>query len=394
MPDHHTSNPVDAAFRPGMESTEVAAPGRTGRTVLILGGYGAVGSAIVRALLLHSDCSILVAGRRLERARAFARPLGPRVKAVELEADGSSVSAGLLPCVDVLVNCVEEASARFAAQCLAAGVHYVDISATASVLHDIRRLWGSAGEVRSSAILSVGVAPGLTNLLTRWAVDRLGPLRHVDISVVLGAGEVHGQAAIRWTLENLGRDFAVQTRAGRKVMRAFSESRIGRFGALYGRRRTYRFDFSDQHTVPQTLAVGSAATWLCFDSRLVTQAFACMARLGPTRLLRVDGLTKALAWAADHFPLGSTRFLVQADAVNHADQRASYAVYGDGEAFSTALVAAYVTARLLTRSIPPGVHHIEEVIGLEEVLGAYPQHLRLVTSCSSVSSASCSSPMG
>ncbi len=166
------------------------------------------------------------------------------------------------------------------------------------------------------------------------------------------------------------------------------------FGALYGRRRTYRFDFSDQHTVPQTLAVGSAATWLCFDSRLVTQAFACMARLGLTRLLRVDGLTKALAWAADHFPLGSTRFLVQADAVNHADQRASYAVYGDGEAFSTALVAAYVTARLLTRSIPPGVHHIEEVIGLEEVLGAYPQHLRLVTSCSSVSSASCSSPMG
>lgn len=393
MPDHHTSNPVDASFRPGMESTEVAAPGRTGRTVLILGGYGAVGSAIVRALLLHSDCSILVAGRRLERARAFARPLGPRVKAVELEADGSSVSAGLLPCVDVLVNCVEEASARFAAQCLAAGVHYVDISATASVLHDIHRLWGSTGEVRSSAILSVGVAPGLTNLLTRWAVDRLGPLRHVDISVVLGAGEVHGQAAIRWTLENLGRDFAVQTRAGRKVVRAFSESRIGRFGAPYGRRRMYCFDFSDQHTVPRTLAVGSAATWLCFDSRLVTQAFACMARLGPT-LLQVDGLAKAIAWAADRFPLGSARFQVQVDAISDADQCASYAVHGDGEAFSTALVAAYVTARLLACSIPPGVHHIEEVIGLEEVLGAYPQHLRLVTSCSSVSSASCSSPMG
>lgn len=379
MPNHPTSNPTDAARNSGMNFPVSAAPGRTGHTVLVLGGYGAVGGAIVRALLLHSDCAILVAGRSLERARAFARPLGPRVEAVELEAGGSLVSAGLLPSVDVLVNCVEEASARFAAQCLAAGVHYVDISATASVLHNIHCLWGSAGEVRSSAILSVGVAPGLTNLLTRWALDRLGPLRHADISVVLGAGEVHGQAAIRWTLENLGRDFTVLTAAGRKVVRAFGESRIGQFGAPYGRRRTYRFDFSDQHTVPRTLAVDSAATWLCFDSRLVTQAFACMARLGPTRLLRVAGLAKALAWAADRFPLGSARFLVQVDATSHADQHASYAVHGDGEAFSTALVAAYVTARLLARSIPPGVHHIEEVIGLEELLKAYPQHLRLAT---------------
>ncbi|MGQ0711268.1 MAG: saccharopine dehydrogenase family protein [Rhodoferax sp.] len=377
MSAHHTLNPVDAPLGSGPTSRTKGAPGRSGRTVLVLGGYGAVGGTIARVLLQRSDCSILVAGRSLERARAFARSLGPRVTAVGLDADGSSVSAGWLARADVVVNCVEEVSARLAAQCLAAGVHYVDVSATAAVLDEVHRVWRSTGEARPSAILSVGVAPGLTNLLTRWALDRLGPLGQVDISIVLGAGEVHGQAAIRWTLENLGREFSVATRAGHKVVRAFGDTRIARLDAPRGKRKTYRFDFSDQHTLPRTLAVGSVATWLCFDSWLVTQAFACLARLGPRLHRRVERLAKVLAWAADRFPIGGTSFLVQVDAIGGAGQGASYAVHGDGEAFCTALVAAHAAARLLEGGIPPGVHHIEEVMGLQELLEAYPQHLRL-----------------
>ncbi|KQB57515.1 saccharopine dehydrogenase NADP-binding domain-containing protein [Acidovorax sp. SD340] len=56
------------------------------QAVLVVGGYGAVGGGIVRALLRDSPCHVLVAGRSLERARAFCQVQGPRVTAGALGA--------------------------------------------------------------------------------------------------------------------------------------------------------------------------------------------------------------------------------------------------------------------------------------------------------------------
>jgi len=350
------------------------------QAVLIIGGYGAVGGGIVRTLLRDSHCSVLVAGRNLERARVFCQDIGARAVAVALAEGDVPVPDALLHRVAVVVNCVEILNTRIAMQCRAAAIHYVDVSATAAVLDAVQAQWAGRGPLRSSAILSVGVAPGITNLLARQARDLMGPLRHVDITVLLGAGEVHGLAAIRWTLDQLGAAFTVQTQAGRQTVRAFGDARTVWLPAPHGERVAYRFDFSDQHTLPRTLALPSAATWLCFDSRPVTWAFAWMARLGMTRWVPVDILAKWLAWATAHVPLGGARFLVQVDAISQAGDRASWAVEGDGEAACTAAVAAQVACRLLAGSLPPGVHHIEEVLTLDEVLQACPQDLRSVVS--------------
>lgn len=321
---------------------------------------------------------MLVAGRSLERARAFCQTHGPRTTAVAL-GDGDLPAIEVLPHrITVVVNCVEEASLRIAPQCRAAGIHYVDVSATASVLDAVRARWAAGELQRSSAVLSVGVAPGLTNLLVRQACDRLGPLRHADITVLLGAGEVHGLAAIRWTLDRLGAAFTLQTPAGPRAVRAFRESRPVRLAAPYGRRTAYRFDFSEQHTLPRTLALQSAATWLCFDSRLVTQIFAWMARLRVRQWLPPDGLAKSLAWAATHVPIGGSGFMVQVDALSRAGDRASWAVAGDGEAACTAAVAAWVARTLLDGRLAPGAHHIEEVLTLDDVLAGCTSVLRRV----------------
>ncbi|MCK6374111.1 MAG: saccharopine dehydrogenase NADP-binding domain-containing protein [Zoogloea sp.] len=348
--------------------------------VLVIGGYGAVGGGIVRTLLRDSRCHVLVAGRSLERARGFCQALGPRATAVALGERSLLAPEASPHRVTVVVNCVEEASPRIAMQCQATDIHYVDISATASVLDAVRSQWMADALRRSSAVLSVGVAPGLTNLLVREARDRLGPLRHADITVLLGAGEVHGLAAIRWTLDRLGTAFTVQTTAGQRAVRAFGEARPVWLAAPHGRRTAYRFDFSDQHTLPRTLTLQSAATWLCFDSRLVTQAFAWMARLRVRRWLPAYGLAKSLAWVAAHAPVGGSGFMVQVDALSQAGDRASWAVAGDGEATCTAAVAAKVARTLLAARLTPGAHHIEEVLTLDEVLKDCASVLRRVES--------------
>lgn len=350
------------------------------QAVLVVGGYGAVGGGIVRALLHDSPCHVLVAGRSLERARAFCQTHGPRVTAMALGEGNLPTPEALPHRIAVVVNCVEEASLRIALQCQAAGIHYVDVSATASVLDAVQTRWAAGESQCSSAVLSVGVAPGLTNLLVRQACDQMGPLRHADITVLLGAGEAHGLAAIRWTLDRLGAAFTIQTHAGPKAVRAFGESRPVRLAAPYGRRTAYRFDFSVQHTLPRTLALQSAATWLCFDSRLATQIFAWMARLRVRHWLPPDVLAKSLAWTAAHAPVGGSGFMVQVDALSRAGDRASWAVVGDGEAACTAAVAARVACMLLAGRLAPGAHHIEEVLALDDVLAGCTSVLRRVES--------------
>ncbi|MEK8028495.1 saccharopine dehydrogenase NADP-binding domain-containing protein [Pseudaquabacterium rugosum] len=343
--------------------------------VLVVGGYGAVGSGIVRTLLRDSRCRIGVVGRRLAQAEAFCQPLGPRVRAVALDADGRLAPATLAEGAAVLVNGVEALSPGLAAQCRAAGIHYVDVSATAEVLQAVQAQWtaaapgtGTPGAAHSCAVLSVGVAPGLSHLLVREACERLGPLRHADITVLLGAGEVHGLAAIGWTLARLGRPYTLHTGTGPHTVRGFGDARRVRLPAPLGRRRAWRFDFSDQHTLPRTLPLDSAATWLCLDSRWVTALLAGLAWVRAPRWLPMAGLARLLAWSAARLPVGGTGFCVQVEALGAAGQRAAWALGGDGEAACTAAVAARVARLLLDGRLPPGVHHLEQVLTLAELL--------------------------
>jgi saccharopine dehydrogenase (NAD+, L-lysine-forming) len=44
---------------------------------------------------------------------------------------------------------------------------------------------------------SVGLAPGLTNLLAKYCLEWLGTVDALEIGILLGLGEAHGPAAIR-----------------------------------------------------------------------------------------------------------------------------------------------------------------------------------------------------
>ncbi|MFV2172170.1 hypothetical protein ACFHW2_07115 [Actinomadura sp. LOL_016] len=124
------------------------------------------------------------------------------------------------------------------------------MSASHPILRGIEDLDGLAAAHGASAVLSVGLAPGVTNLLAhRFA----GTGRPVDIGVLLGSGERHGPSAVEWTLDSLG------------ALRELDESWTVRFPPPYGTRRVHRFPFPDQYTLP-----GRVRTGLALDSRAVT----------------------------------------------------------------------------------------------------------------------------
>src|SRR5690606_41195867 len=83
------------------------------------------------------------------------------------------------------------------------GIRYVDITATMPIIRQISRLDTTAHRYGATAALSVGVAPGLTNLLAHQCLDQLPSARTVDISLLLGMGGDHGAGSLRWIAERL-----------------------------------------------------------------------------------------------------------------------------------------------------------------------------------------------
>ncbi|MFF2083713.1 NAD-dependent epimerase/dehydratase family protein [Nocardia sp. NPDC058176] len=300
--------------------------------VLVLGGYGAVGTHLVQLLRAHG-IPALAAGRDAARADRVVDVTAP---------DGFDAA---LSGVTMVVNCAGVEDIRVAEECARRGIVFVEISATSGY---VRALESVAGPV----ILGVGLAPGLTTLL---AVDAFasdpGP---IDIMIGLGSGEHHGPAATAWTYQLLGRRFPDPDGTD---IRNFT--RPARFTipekAEYKPFPAVRADFADQHRLTEELAV-PVRSYLRLDSRLATAGLAALTWLPALR-----------AVAPRHLP-GTDRWVILARTANGSQRWAT----GRGQSLATAAVAAATVRESAHHPItaPTWIHELLDLDTLRDDLSA------------------------
>ncbi|MEV6202703.1 saccharopine dehydrogenase NADP-binding domain-containing protein [Streptomyces sp. NPDC051771] len=316
-------------------------------TVLVIGGYGAVGRHTATALTrLLPDATVLTAGRRPERAAPVAGTVALRLDTADPDAMDAAP-----PDVDTVVMCASHENARIARACLERGIHYLDVSASHPVLAAIEPLDPTARRTGATAVLSVGLMPGVSNLLARHLTDR-HPGADLRISALLGSGDRHGPAALEWTLDGLG---------------SLRGSWTADFPAPYGRRTVHRFPFSDQYTLPSTTGAATAATGLCLDSRPVTHLLRAAGRPAVARFLRRPDVRRLLLAALDAAHVGGDGF-----AVTVQTEDTTVAFTGRDQSRATGLATALAVTRLPL--LNPGVFHLDQVVEPIGFLGELATH--------------------
>ncbi|MCM6776697.1 hypothetical protein NDR87_22565 [Nocardia sp. CDC159] len=292
-------------------------------SVLVLGGYGTVGTHLVR-FLRADGIAVLAAGRDPARADRV-------VDLAAVDGFGTALSG-----VSVVVDCAGAEDIRLAAECARREIPFVEISATSDYVQALEQLEGPIA-------LGIGLAPGLTTLLAAEALrDRPGP---VDIMIGLGSGERHGPAATAWTYRLLGQHFPDPD--GTRVRNFTGPAKFPiPEAAGYRPFPALRADFADQHRLTREFGV-PVRTYLRLDSRPATAGLAALTwapalrSLAPSRMPGGDRWV-ALARAAD----GSTRWAT-----------------GRGQSAATAAIAA-ATIRELARNritAPTWIHEILEL---------------------------------
>ncbi|MGS2811000.1 NAD-dependent epimerase/dehydratase family protein [Nocardia sp. MW-W600-9] len=301
-------------------------------SVLVLGGYGAVGAHLVR-LLRARGVPVLAAGRDAARAD----------RVLDVTMMDSVISA--LEGVSIVVNCAGVEDVRLAEECACRGIVFLEISATSDYVQALEHVEGPV-------VLGVGLAPGLTTLL---AVDVLsrdpGP---VDIMIGLGSGEHHGAAATAWTYRLLGQHFPDPDGTN---IRNFTEPAQFTIPEQAGYRPfpALRADFVDQHRLTREFAV-PVRTYLRLDSRLATAGLAALTWAPALRAL------------VPHRMPGGDRWVVLARGADGPSRWAS----GCGQSLATAAVAATTVREMAHHRItaPTWIHELLEIGTLRRDLSA------------------------
>lgn len=168
-------------------------------------GAGAMGSAAARLLGRHDDVEILVLDIDADRARTVAAEIGADHRGVDIGSgslrDALSGVQSVAACIPYRLNLpVMEAA-------LTAGCHYADLG---GLFHTTRRQLGLNAKFREaglSAVLGIGSAPGITNLLARAGADRLDAVTSVDM--LDGAVDRSGEFGLPYSAETVLDEFTL-----------------------------------------------------------------------------------------------------------------------------------------------------------------------------------------
>ncbi len=320
--------------------------------ILVVGGYGHVGQQIARRLTDDSRFDVRIAGRNKTKAKAVAANLRCDAEQIDLGKPESWNAA--LAGITIVIVCMDQADTRFVEYVLNRGLTLIDITADDMFFQKVEQLQSTTKAHGGRALLSVGLAPGLTNLMVKACAEKLDSVSQARIGILLGIGDSHGPAAIDWTLRN------------------FKSARIenlpfDRDGRNYP---AIPFDFADQHVLRRTLGIGDVRTLMTFDSPAMSRLLFLLLPLVASRP-RLRDLTRNCMM---RFRLGSDRaalYVAVEGTRNGIGFQRSIRLEGRQEAAITALMAAETARLLVDTSIPAGIWHIDQVFSIER----YAHHL-------------------
>ncbi|MGV9870587.1 saccharopine dehydrogenase family protein [Rhodococcus koreensis] len=166
--------------------------------VVIIGGAGGMGRTVVNTVATFPEVTeVVVLDRDLARAERVAAEAGPTSKAIAFDADRDDL-VELLRGADAAVSTLGPFT-KFGrltlTAAIAAGVHYVDIMDDWEPTLEALELHAEAEKAGRTALVGMGVSPGVTNVLARRAAAGLDEVNDLITGWALGGtGAENGTA--------------------------------------------------------------------------------------------------------------------------------------------------------------------------------------------------------
>lgn len=328
--------------------------GQRADKILVVAGYGDVGARVSEHMARLYPGRTIVGGRRGEVAERLANRIGDGTRAMQIDIGDPTSVAAALEGVEVVGVCLHDPKGLVLANAVERGLGYVDINADHRALSAGLRLHEQAVASGARAVLGIGLAPGVTNLLAAKAARRVNDPTELVVGVLLSLYDEYGPQALDFMLEAASQPFPEPRTRSTRLVLPYTEPRPVWFGPDLGLRSGRWFPFPDQFGFTRTLGVEAAATVIALDPRWIDRT---MAALGSLRILRLSAkprIRRALAWLLMRLPGTAYSAPVRTSATATAeDLTATVLLEAHGESSATA--HALATAASLLGETKAGV---------------------------------------
>ncbi|GBE23728.1 MAG TPA: hypothetical protein ENH00_03025 [Actinobacteria bacterium] len=285
-----------------MNRTDSGAKAHRNGEILVVGGYGDVGARVSERLAHRFPGRIVIGGRRRPVAETLAARIGHGTRAVRMDiGDPESVTAAL-DGVETVAVCLDDPTGLVAAKAVERGLGYVDINADHRTMEASLRLHEQALASGARAVLGIGLAPGVTNLMAAGVTRSVDDPTELVVGVHLSLYDEFGPQALEFMLEAASRPFPEPRAGSTRLVLPYTGPRPVWFGSDVGFRKARWFPFPDQFGFIETLGVQSAATLIALDPRWIDKIMATLAGLRILRLAAQPGIRGALAWLFMRLP--------------------------------------------------------------------------------------------
>ncbi|KAB7672851.1 saccharopine dehydrogenase NADP-binding domain-containing protein [Bacillus sp. B1-b2] len=328
--------------------------------ILVIGGHGHVGNVIVESLLKRGVSNIVIGGRNEQKMKEYVNQVNSCLTYQLIDVEGTITSA-YLENIRMVVMCINQNNTEFVKYCIAEKIDYVDISANSDFMEKVHQL---PKKQDVSIITHVGIAPGVTNLMVKKYVSMTSQKeKDITIDVILGIGDAHGKAAIEWTFSQMNSNYLL----GDEKIESFKRERNVQFSTPIGMKKTYSFNFADQHVLRKEYQETLVTTYLGFDVVFISKILFYLKKWNLLRILSSSKVISLLQKIMNKQLVGSGLYALKVSNSNNSDPNA-IVLYGKKEAEATGEVAAFVIKKLLDTKKKYGITTINSVCSLEDVL--------------------------
>lgn len=230
-------------------------------TILLLGGYGGVGSVIARLLLQETDVNIIIAGRRRNKADGLAARLnqefdGNRAQGLALDAGDQ---AGLISACAGVRMVVEAATTtenlqRVARTALDAGVDFLDIHFEQRAFPPLQKLGPAIEKADRCFITQAGFHPGLPATFVREAALSFDRYRRAVIGLAMSARVEKPESAYE-IIDGIQESQAEIFKDGRWRRAGYKDAPRLDFGSKFGVRLCYPIEMVEIRALPEMLGL-------------------------------------------------------------------------------------------------------------------------------------------
>jgi lysine 6-dehydrogenase len=230
---------------------------------VVIGGAGAMGSITVRDLVETAppEDEIIIADYDLEKAGNLANLFTRKgVKAVKVDVNDTDQTIRQLAGASVIINCVQyQFNLALMEIALALEAHYVDLGGLFHMTRRQMELHKRFKEAKKVALIGMGAAPGITNILARSAADELDTVKEIHIRLAskdqtryVPKPALATSYSLKTILEEFSREPAVFTKGKFKFLKPMSGAEPHRFPLPVGIQSPMHTLHSEVATLPLT----------------------------------------------------------------------------------------------------------------------------------------------